>query len=50
MQIRSRVPPFMKNNNLWMNNKQIDDNRPMDAVIIYKGHYKYGNKHVYGRK
>ena len=50
MQIRSRVPPFMKNNNLWMNNKQIDDNRPMDAAIIFQGHYKYDNKHVIYKK
>ena len=33
-----------------MNNKQIDDNRPMDAAIIYQGHYKYGNKHVIWKK
>mmetsp|Transcript_20513 Transcript_20513/g.22715 ORF Transcript_20513/g.22715 Transcript_20513/m.22715 type:complete len:326 (-) Transcript_20513:463-1440(-) len=26
MKIRHRVLPFMKNNKLWMNNKQIDDN------------------------
>ena len=36
MQIRARVLPFMKSNNLWMNNKQIDDNRPMDAAIFFK--------------
>mmetsp|Transcript_45038 Transcript_45038/g.48743 ORF Transcript_45038/g.48743 Transcript_45038/m.48743 type:complete len:305 (+) Transcript_45038:2-916(+) len=46
MKIRHRVLPFMKNNKLWMNNKQIDDNRPMNAAIIFQGHYKYGNKHV----
>ena len=46
MQIRACVLPFMKNNNLWMNDKQIDDNRPMDAAIMFQGHYKYGNKHV----
>ena len=40
----------MKINNLWMNNEQINDNRLMDAVIIYKGHYKYGNKHVCWKK
>ena len=40
----------MKINNVWMNNKQIESNRPMDAAIIYNGHYKYGNKHVCYKK
>ena len=34
MQLRNRVLPFMKNINLWMDYKQISDNRPMDAAII----------------
>ena len=50
IQIQTRVLPFMKNNNLWMNDKQIDDNRPIDATIIFQGHYKYGNKHVIYKK
>ena len=50
MQLRGRVLPFMKINNLWMNNKQIDANQARDAAIIYKGHYKYGNKHVCWKK
>ena len=29
-----------------MNNKQIDDSRPMDAALIYGGHRKWTNKHV----
>ena len=33
-----------------MNNKEIDDNRPIDAAIIFQGHYKYGNKHVIYKK
>ena len=46
MKLRHRVFQFMTANNLWINNKQITDNRPMDAAIIFRGHYKYGNKHV----
>ena len=29
-----------------MNNKQIQDNRPMDAAIIFRGHNKYSNKNT----
>ena len=28
-----------------MNNKQIQDNRPMDAAIIFRAHNKYSNKY-----
>ena len=50
MRLRGRVLPFMKLNNMWMNNKQIDGNRPMDAAIIFNGHYRFGNKHVCWKK
>ena len=50
MQLQGRVLPFMKINNVWINNKQIDGNQPMDAAIIYNEHYKYGNKHVCWKK
>ena len=29
-----------------MNNKQIDDSRPMDAALIYYAHNKWTNKHI----
>ena len=29
-----------------MNNKQIQDNQPMDTAIIFRGHNKYSNKHT----
>ena len=50
MQLQGHVLPFLKLNNVWMNNKQVDNNRPMDAAIIFNGHYKFGNKHVCWKK
>ena len=44
IEIRHRVFFFLREKHLWMNNKQIQDNRPMDAVIIFRGHTKYSNK------
>ena len=29
-----------------MNNKQIDDNQPLDVALIYGAHRKWTNKHV----
>ena len=37
---------FFKENHLWMNNKHIQDNRLMDAAIIFRGYNKYSNKHT----
>ena len=45
-EIRNRVFKFLTNKHIWMNNKQIDDSRPMDAALIYGGHGKWTNKHV----
>ena len=46
MELRHRVFQFLRENHLWINNKQIQDNRPMDAAIIYCGHKQYGNKNT----
>ena len=50
MQLKHRVYQFLTANNVWMNNKQIQDNRTMDAAIIYQGHNTFDNQHtLYGK-
>ena len=46
MGIPHRVFFLLRENHLWMNNRQIQDNRPMDVAIIFRGHNKYSNKHT----
>ena len=46
MDLWHRMFYFLREYQLWMNNKQIQDNRPMDATIIFRGHNKYSNKHT----
>ena len=37
---------FLKDKHVWMKSKQIHDNRPMDAAVIYRAHNQWSNKHV----
>ena len=46
MNLCHRVFYFLREKHVWMNIKQIQDNRPMDAAIIYRGHNKYSNKNT----
>ena len=34
-ELRHRVFHFIKDKHVWMNSKQIHDNRPMDAAVIF---------------
>ena len=45
-ELRNRVFKFLTNRHVWMNNKQIDDSRPIDSALIYGAHKKWTNKHV----
>ena len=49
-ELRSRVFHFMKDKGVWMHSKQISDNRPMDAAVIFRGHKRWSNKHVIYKK
>ena len=46
MNLCHRVFHFLQENHLLINNKQIQDNRPMDVAIIYRGHNKHSNKNT----
>ena len=45
-ELRHQVFRFLQDKHVWMNNKQIDDSRPMDAAVIFCAHNKWSNKHV----
>ena len=46
MQLKHKVYQFLTANNVWLNNKQIQENWTMDAAIIFQGHNKYDNRHA----
>ena len=46
MELCHRVFKFIQDKGVWMNNKQIDDSRPMDAALVYCAHKNWSNKHV----
>ena len=45
-ELRHRVFHFLQDKHVWMNSKQIHDNRPMDAAVIFRAHNQWSNKHV----
>ena len=50
MQLKHRVYQFLTANKIWMNNKQIQENRTMDAAIIFQGHNVLDNiRAIYGK-
>ena len=45
-ELRHQVFQFLQDKHVWINSKQIHDNRPMDAAVIYRAHNTLSNKHV----
>ena len=46
MELHHQVFKFIQDKCVWMNNKQIDNSRPIDAALIYGAHKNWSNKHV----
>ena len=50
MQLKHRVYHFLTANNVWINNKQIQEDLTMDAAIIFQCHNTLDNRHsLYGK-